>query len=296
MNDIASHTPERHGSTSKTATSQSFNNALLLGMGVPEVDGPLYTIQGHHHPTSAQLDLNCDFLKDRRPDVWNSLVLTSNLLDPATKGRDSANDHRWTVPQRAALHEYVESQSSSMTSAYHVYSDSAYGSRDSRSVISSSCPFESSFPSPDVALPPRAANQSDRGLYMAPLRGEFNGERDGNRNTTRRPLLICSECNWMGKTPSEKKSVTASHRTSCYFPPLKSGREKSGNTRQGIERHINAKCSAAAPKDLDPKMISSDTARRSIAGPLVADRLRCISVSVGLVTIPRSSGHARTIF
>jgi hypothetical protein len=47
---------------------------------------------------------------------------------------------------------------------------------------------------------------------------------------------------------------------------------------------------------LDPKMISSDTARRSIAGPLVADRLRCISVSVGLVTIPRSSGHARTIF
>jgi hypothetical protein len=209
MNDIATHTPEHNGSTSKTATSQSFNNPLLLGMGVPEVDGPLYTIQGHHHPTSAPLDLNCDFLKGRRPDVWNSLFLTANLLDPATKGRDSANDNRWTVPQRAALHEYVESRSSSITSAYHVYSDSAYGSR-ARSVISSSCPVESSFPSHDVALLPRAPNQSDRGLYTAPSRGEFNGERDGNRNTTRRPLLICSECNWMGKTPSEKKSVTPS--------------------------------------------------------------------------------------
>lgn len=191
------------GSTSSKTSPPGFNHSYILEIDVPEVEGPLLnaSLQGHHNPSSFPEDLNLDFFKDRRNDAWNPLLVTTRL---SGGGRHFEKDHR-----RSVIQDDVKSRQSSITSIYYGYSDSGYGSRDAQSVISSS-----SVQSPAVAPPHPLSDVRASGTLDSLLhRGEFKSRREGKCPTHGRPSFKCSQCDWIGKTPSEKKSVT-SHQPS----------------------------------------------------------------------------------
>jgi hypothetical protein len=217
----------KHYKKATRAASRAISDppGALLGLDMLGTDPPLNMFQDHHHDTtSIPLEISgtsfgFDFLNPRRPDAWNPLQVTTRLPNSSTDGNcentpdlgQQASEASWRFP----VHRYYSLSERSGPVIHTGYSDSGYGGRnsgDAQSVISSSYPIES-VPSPSIASS-RHDNRFDirvpktyrNEVYKLPAQEilSFNEEKWQTLHLT---SLKCSECAWIGKTSSEKKSV-----------------------------------------------------------------------------------------